>query len=246
MNWFYAESGAQKGPVDDAALDSLAQAGVIRPDTLVWNESIPNWLPLSQARPGAAPAAVPGAAYTCASCQGQFAANQVVMVGNAWVCANCKPAYLQQLREGTPTFGMGRVVYASFMIRFAARFIDGVILGIVGFVVGAVAGFVMASTRNPSAALAAQGISFIINAIIAASYEGYFLSTKGATPGKSLLNIRVIKADGSPVTFGTGVARYFATYLSSFTLFIGYLMAAFDDEGRSLHDRIVGTRVIQN
>jgi hypothetical protein len=33
--------------------------------------------------------------------------------------------------------------------------------------------------------------------------------------------------------------------LSSLTLAIGYIMAAFDDEKRSLHDRICDTRVIR-
>ncbi|HET6371045.1 MAG TPA: RDD family protein, partial [Nitrospiria bacterium] len=39
--------------------------------------------------------------------------------------------------------------------------------------------------------------------------------------------------------------RYFAEILSGIILCIGYIMAAFDDEKRALHDRICGTRVIK-
>jgi hypothetical protein len=40
------------------------------------------------------------------------------------------------------------------------------------------------------------------------------------------------------------VGRYFAKMLSSLTLLIGYIIAAFDEEKRSLHDRICNTRVV--
>jgi len=40
------------------------------------------------------------------------------------------------------------------------------------------------------------------------------------------------------------VVRFFATMLSQLTLYIGYIIAAFDDEKRSLHDHICDTRVV--
>ena len=39
------------------------------------------------------------------------------------------------------------------------------------------------------------------------------------------------------------IGRHFSEWLSSI-LFIGYIMAAFDEEKRALHDRICGTRVV--
>ena len=38
---------------------------------------------------------------------------------------------------------------------------------------------------------------------------------------------------------------FFAEMLSGMILGIGYLMAAFDDEKRALHDRICDTRVVR-
>jgi uncharacterized RDD family membrane protein YckC len=39
--------------------------------------------------------------------------------------------------------------------------------------------------------------------------------------------------------------RHFAKYLSAMILGIGYFMAAFDDQRRTLHDRICETRVVR-
>jgi uncharacterized RDD family membrane protein YckC len=152
-----------------------------------------------------------------------------------------------------------QIRYGGFWIRFLARFIDGIILSIVGLIVRIPLGIVMggigiglSNTQDPAAALAALpalfgaiGLSFLISTIIGFLYEVYFLSSKGATPGKMALGLKVIKADGTPLTMGTAVGRYFAYILSSLTLAIGFIIAGFDDQKRSLHDRLCDTRVIK-
>ena len=55
----------------------------------------------------------------------------------------------------------------------------------------------------------------------------------------------MIKSDGSKISYARSLGRHFAKHLSSFAFGIGYLLAAFDDEKRSLHDRICDTRVIK-
>ena len=59
------------------------------------------------------------------------------------------------------------------------------------------------------------------------------------------MGLKIFRPDGSKLTAGRIVGRYFATLVSTMTLLIGYIMAAFDDEKRSLHDRIADTRVIK-
>ena len=66
----------------------------------------------------------------------------------------------------------------------------------------------------------------------------------GATVGKMAMKIRVVTAEGQKVSYLRALGRYFAKLLSGMILMIGYLMAAFDDEKRALHDRICNTRVI--
>ena len=55
----------------------------------------------------------------------------------------------------------------------------------------------------------------------------------------------MIRVDGGRITAGLAIGRYFAkNWLNLFTLLIGYIIAAFDDEKRALHDRICDTRVV--
>lgn len=64
-----------------------------------------------------------------------------------------------------------------------------------------------------------------------------------ATPGKLLCQLRVVRPTGR---LGVGIAtvRYIASWVSAGLLGIGYAMALFDEERRTLHDRIAGTRVV--
>ena len=118
MNWFYAAGGQQQGPVDDVQLDALITSGQVKPDTLVWHEGMPNWQPLRDARPasgGAAalssgPAAPPVVGVSpneviCAECGKTFTKDNAIQYGTTWVCATCKPVFLQKLREGTAPGG---------------------------------------------------------------------------------------------------------------------------------------------
>jgi uncharacterized RDD family membrane protein YckC len=77
------------------------------------------------------------------------------------------------------------------------------------------------------------------------TYVIYFTRKYDATPGKKALGLRLLRADGSKLGKGRIVGRYFAEWISSLVMGIGYLMVAFDKEQRrALHDRICDTRVI--
>ncbi len=49
MQWFYADSDNQQHPVEEADLENLIASGVVSSTTLVWNESLPNWIPAGEA-----------------------------------------------------------------------------------------------------------------------------------------------------------------------------------------------------
>jgi uncharacterized RDD family membrane protein YckC len=258
MSWYYADAGRQIGPVEEPALDDLVRAGVVRDDTLIWREGMANWQPHGAVRgpkPAAPMPAVPVAAANtgfCSECGQPFAVNQLVAIGNANVCAQCKPLYLQRAREGGQAIGARR--YAGFWIRFVALLIDGVILGIVEAIInipltmlmgaGAAGMATNGSAAGLGAILAAQGLIILINFAIGISYEVYFISSRGATLGKMALGLKVIRVDGGPISVGLAVGRYLAKLLSAFILGIGFIIAGFDDEKRALEDRLCDTRVI--
>jgi uncharacterized RDD family membrane protein YckC len=259
MPWYYAEAGQQSGPIDDAQFDQLVQSGRIQPETLVWREGMTSWQPLNQARPGSASAAGMSGPATavataaspseavCAECGGVFNIQDTIAYGNARVCARCKPIFIQKLAEGAK-LNTGQMVYAGFFTRFGAVFIDGIILGIVNVGLAMAGGIAFASTvRQPNGGfIVFQIILTMINMCIAVTYETVLIGKYGATLGKMALKVKVVTAEGGPVSYPRAFGRYFAKLLSGMILLIGYLMAAFDDEKRALHDRICNTRVIVN
>jgi uncharacterized membrane protein YhaH (DUF805 family) len=48
--WYYAVEGASNGPVTQSEFDGLIATGVIRNDTLVWQDGMTDWLPYGSAR----------------------------------------------------------------------------------------------------------------------------------------------------------------------------------------------------
>lgn len=127
------------------------------------------------------------------------------------------------------------VEYAGFWIRFLAVIIDGVILGIIGFVLFRL----MTATAYGS-------ISWLVGAAYSVCFYSlcFWVYWQGQTPGKRILNLRVVRADGAPVDWSTAIIRYIGYTVSGFILLVGFIMAAFDDEKRALHDRLANTRVV--
>jgi len=267
MNWHYAVGGQQQGPVDDAQLDALIQAGTVNADTLVWREGMANWQPLRQVKPSGAgstapaapPVAVGGAPsageVVCAECGNIFTKDNAIQYGTTWVCASCKPVFLQRMREGaSPSVaslgmvGMGNVHYAGFWIRFVAKFIDWIVAAVIigiPFVI-LLFGVISTSPRQPPG-LAQVGLQFALQffaMLVGVAYNTFMIGKWGATLGKMAVGIRVVSPEGQPITYMRAFGRAWADLLSGMVCYIGYIIAAFDAEKRALHDHICSTRVV--
>ena len=69
----------------------------------------------------------------------------------------------------------------------------------------------------------------------------------GRTLGKWVAGLRVERRDGEPLDLGRSLLRHTVGYLASLvTLGLGFLFAAFNREGRALHDLIAGTVVVRS
>jgi uncharacterized RDD family membrane protein YckC len=194
----------------------------------------------------------------CSQCGQPSPLDRLARFGDTLVCPNCKNSYIQKLREGVAPFRPA-FEYAGFWIRFVAIFIDGIILGVATSAVqllllgNAFRPFAnMREPMPPDQALAAFGammgtlaLSMLLSTAIGASYEGFFVSRVGATPGKMVFGLKVVRPNGGPVSLGRAIGRYFAKWLSSMTFGIGYIIAGFDAEKRAMHDMIVDTRVVK-
>ena len=75
-------------------------------------------------------------------------------------------------------------------------------------------------------------------------YFTWFHGSIGQTPGKILFRLRVVQANGAPMTFGLAFLRWVGYLLSKIVAYLGFIWIAFDRRKRGWHDRIAGTIVI--
>jgi uncharacterized RDD family membrane protein YckC len=251
MNLYYADGEQQVGPIDKGELQTLIKAKKVNAKTLVWQDGMESWQELgvfvrSQRDKSRRPnqAVVSGAQAVCAECGRVFAEEEMIRFNDTRVCAGCKPVFVQKIKEGVSV--AGALNYAGFWIRFGAVAIDGFIIWIFTMILFVPLGFLMpTSGDDPIAALSFMPVIMLLQYAIPAVYDTWFVGKYGATPGKMACKIKIVVADGSPVTYSRALGRHFAKWLSSLILGIGFIMAAFDDERRTLHDRICETRVVR-
>lgn len=134
--------------------------------------------------------------------------------------------------------------YAGFWIRFVAVVIDSLLVTVVQAVCGFFLGLVGGSMANEDMLLVS--VSFMFGSVISIAYYVFFTGYCGQTPGKMALRIKVIRTDGSDISYGRAFLREaVGKFISALILFIGYLMAAFDSQKQGLHDRMADTYVIK-
>jgi len=251
MNLYYAKGNQEVGPVDKTELQSLIKAKKLNARTLVWQAGMENWQELGvfirsrKAKGGQATSStVPVKQALCSECGLRFAEDEMIRFQDTWVCAGCKPLFVQKIKEGVSV--AGAMDYAGVWIRLGALLIDAFILWIANLILLVPLGILVpTSGDNPFVFLSFLPLLIIVQYAIPAVYDTWFVGKYGATPGKMACNLKVVVEDGSRVTYLRAFGRHFAKWLSSMILGIGFIMAAFDDQRRTLHDRICETRVVR-
>ena len=127
---------------------------------------------------------------------------------------------------------------AGFWVRFFAFVIDGIGIGIVSSIIS---GF-MSSSSDPLDTTRSS-----VNTLIGVLYFCYFWSAQGGgqTLGMRVLNLKVVRTDGSSLTILQAFIRYVGLIVSIACIFIGVIWAAFDANKQGWHDKIAGTYVIR-
>jgi uncharacterized RDD family membrane protein YckC len=182
----------------------------------------------------------------CSECNRDFGEDELITFGDAVICAECKPLFVQKLREGLSV--AGEMVYGGFWIRVGAKIIDGIIITVVDVIIIFLLGLVMShliSMENEAIFFATTILQNILLWGLNLAYVTYFLGKYGATPGKMACGLKVVRPNGEKISYARACGRALAEILSAMILYIGYIMVAFDEEKRSLHDRICDTRVIK-
>ncbi|MGZ3748674.1 MAG: RDD family protein, partial [Pseudobdellovibrionaceae bacterium] len=85
-----------------------------------------------------------------------------------------------------------------------------------------------------------------LDVLLALMYDPFFNSSElQATPGKALLNMRVISMTGERITFKKAIIRYLVRIVSGLLLCIGFLMMLFTEKKQTLHDLAAETLVVR-
>jgi uncharacterized RDD family membrane protein YckC len=173
----------------------------------------------------------------CNVCKNEFLDDQVIKMGEYSVCEGCKAILQQGLKEDISAMTPA-MVYGGFWIRFLAKVIDMIISWAIIFIF----------RFFGDLAIGGSGGEFLIGAlgiVFWFAYSVFFVGNYGATPGKMALGLKIVRSDGTEISYGRAFGRFWAERLSGLTLTIGYIIAGFDREKRALHDRICDTRVVK-
>lgn len=71
-------------------------------------------------------------------------------------------------------------------------------------------------------------------------------SSQQATLGKRWMGLKVTNLSGERIPFSQATGRYFAKYLSTFALFVGFILPLFSKRRQALHDMVAGTLVLKS
>ena len=155
----------------------------------------------------------------------------------------------------------GQLVLASWLSRVGAFLIDGLIVGVGAaiLVVAIMAPFSVGFFASDNAGFVALVVGFVIAmlcvTVVAFIYAPALMArTNGQTFGRMAVGIRVVRADGRPITFGFAMVREVLVKALLFGLVGGItggivhlldvLWPLWDEENRALHDFVVNTRTV--
>ena len=288
--WYYSDAQRQQqGPVGSGELASLHGRGLLAPDSLVWREGLPGWVPWREimhevvsgdtpatlAGTGGTPAPDPFAAPEPAPAADPFAiaepslraaptASPADDAFRPYAIAEASPYAPPQATVSGIDPGYvagGRVVHAGLWKRFAASVIDGFITTILSYAIlipvmlvgfGSM-GAMSDGGDNPFAAGAGMAVVLLMYPILFTVPSIYFgwmhSSSTQASLGKMAIGIKVVRGDGTRVSFWRAFLRsllYVVITLVTCGLgvLVSGLMAALTERKQAPHDMVCDTLVV--
>jgi uncharacterized RDD family membrane protein YckC len=232
MEIWIGRDGERHGPYKEDDIRQWLRSGQVDRADLAWYEGLADWQPLSVLFPDV----VVDAPATSAAPPGAVPLPQTTT------------AALED--------------YAGFWKRVAAYILDAIILYIPTVLIEKMLGGDAAkealkqaavnAVGDPHLMLAAQQQYYVTMwpAILIATIMTWLYfsicesSAWQATVGKLALGIRVVDEHGARLRFARATGRYFAKYLSTLIVFIGFLMVGWTRRKQGLHDMIAGTLVL--
>lgn len=133
---------------------------------------------------------------------------------------------------------------APFALRCGALCIDYILVVSIP-VVTLLLGVLFGSTTNSQTGGVSNSTGWLLGILLCLTNFFILPAVGGQTIGKMLTGIRIVKSNGSGVSFGTILIRHLLGYfLTVITFGLGFLLSVFGRNGRALHDLVAGTIVV--
>ena len=166
----------------------------------------------------------------CPSCEAELPP------GSRW-CAICHVNVVNQQ--------IGRL--APPVKRLIAIALDLLLPGLAVLILFAGASLIGGAAASDESTLLAVIALIIQIAFLAYVVWAFVLFTKGTTPGKKILGMRVIKEDGRNADFFTMLIREtVGRLISSFVFSLGLLWILIDKDNQAWHDKLMRTYVVES
>lgn len=177
------------------------------------------------------------------------------MPENSKFCPNCgkqpfqeaqrpqQPTYQVPQQHGGTSILAGTSIPAGVGLRFVAAIVDILILTVIAYIVAAGFG------TTDSSGFELNGAAFFLNTLFQLAYFIGFEGIKGATPGKMVVGLKVIKTDGGRCDARAALIRTLLRIVDGFPYFVPYLLGMVliwtSKQKQRLGDRVAGTMVIR-
>ncbi len=139
----------------------------------------------------------------------------------------------------TPQKSPGSVSFQTvgFGTRLGAYFIDGIVL--MFFTIALVLFSLILGE------ILRLIITVLLLLVAPVYYIGMWKYCGGATLGKKLLGIKIVRTDNSPLTIGRAILRYAGYFVSSLIFNLGYFWVIWDGQNQGWHDKMADTLVVR-
>jgi uncharacterized RDD family membrane protein YckC len=153
------------------------------------------------------------------------------------------PAAAERVHRQPPAEAPARA-QAGIVTRTIAFALDAALIDVAGAAVGAVVALVLSilpvSHELRTVVAAVGAVVFVAWGV---AYFTVFWTTTGQTPGNRVMQIRVVRSDGSHLLPRHALTRLFGMVVSV-PLFWGYIPILFSDRRRGVFDSMAGTEVV--
>jgi uncharacterized RDD family membrane protein YckC len=183
----------------------------------------------------------------CARCDGEFCPDCVAWLSARPYCAPCKYEHVHDLLSGIVP---GALDLASRGRRFAGVWLDSLFTSMAAYalviplMIG-VGGLSAMGRNRPEEPTWLILLMYPILLGVPLLYEGLMLQRRGQTVGKMALGVRVVTAEGGPISGKQAWMRTVLRLVLGTCMGIDYLPAFFTHERTCLHDMIAKTRVVR-